>query len=1217
MPDWSALRQRARIHHARLRAVLPRENMPLPSAETLLAAAEAETGYQRIAVSKRDPLLAGAQAVLNRDMECIWFAHQSPPPQQRFAQAHEFAHYWLHPYSESCAVDDNPDNLHTASFTAAGQIAEGYSPKQRREDEANVFAAEFLLPAPSLRRAFLDHRWSAVKIAEHVGVSESWVLAQLEEALLLPVPADDSSKDESGAAPKPRKNRMDTSQRAAAEVKRGPVLVDAGPGTGKTHTLVGRAIYLISERGVAPENLLALTFSNKAAEEMRTRLRAAVGDPADLAWIGTFHAFGYEILRRFGQRIGLPLTPRLLDNADAVTLLERHLDRLPLSEYAYLHDPSLPFLDILSCISRAKDEMKTPKDYLHAVRMQRQNARNDKDAIAAVKAEEVGLVYAVYQELLDENRLLDFGDLIMKSVLLLDNFPEVQASLQAQFPFILADEYQDVNRASAQLVKRLAGNGRGLWAVGDLRQAIYRFRGASPANVSAFEHDYPGGRRLRLESNYRSVPPIVSLFAAMASQMRSSEAPGNALTANPSPTPRERGDTPALDSHVAEEGTAAHPQPLSHSAGEGPNAWAGMWQPQRIAQAHAAITVAVAEDEEAQADGLAAQIRGWEAKGVPFREQAILCRTNAQATDLSSTLEARGIPTLHLGDLFGRPEVKDLLAVIALGSEPEGTALTRVARFPEYAVPFEDVQHLWAAALQADKPFPSALELAASLPDLSDAGRAGLTKLWRHVKPLLHRSDPWMLLARYLFQNSRYLRPLLASDRIADQQKLLAIHQLLGFVAALSRKLAAEHDRVTGTDLLNRLRHLILCREDRMARLPAGAEALNGVRLMTVHASKGLEFPVIFLPNLVKGQFPPRGQSAMASPPASLFADGASWPDIDGEEEAGEECLFFVALSRARDHLVLSRPKTWRGKPVPPSPLLAEMEQALSTCKADRQEWLPTGPGPFGESAGLEQNPDAEAQAPAPDATHVGEANGSSHDRPSVSLSALEQYRRCPRQYFYQRVAKLPEKRSEAVYVAFHVCVEQTMEWLKAERLAHRTPSLEEAKEHLAEVWAKSGPDVEKSATARVLREQADLILMNAYYPLVDAPFVAQEMRLTAELPNGNVHLLAENAEQLPDGTLRLVREIKGRGRSDDHTDPRLALIRLAAKQKNGSRPVQIALSYLREGTVREIEESKRYEPARVAKYDSALKGIRENRFPPAPDDRACPRCPFFFLCPI
>ena len=1167
MPDWSSLKRRAQQMHRELQERSHGGVPALIPASELLESAAKSTNLDCYPVPPHDPLLSEAHAVLDRAKEVIWVSAELPVPRRNLIIAHEFAHYWLHPElaGDVCSETDAPEEFVPPSQSShAAQIAAGYSPAERRETEANLFALELLLPAPLLRHAFVTEGRSAAEISQIVGVSESCVLSQLSQAVLLPVQrvsgvgcrvseTEISSEGAAGRLPDsfegsinagnpvsdtrhPTPDTLDSSQKIAAQIETGPVLVDAGPGTGKTRTLVARLCHLIGERGVPADNILALTFSNKAAEEMRTRLREAIGDTADRVWIGTFHAFGLELLRKDGARIKLPHAPQLLETADAILLLQEVIDILPLQHYLYTSQPALAFPDILRCISRAKDELKTPADYFAAAEQQ--------SGEVGEKAREVARIYAVYEELLAERGLLDFGDLLMRPVQLLDSCPDVLTRWQEQFPHIVADEYQDINRASAELLKRLVGDGRGFWAVGDLRQAIYRFRGASPANVREFERDFPGGRRLRLEVNYRTRESIVGLFAASAARMPDTQ-----------------------------------------------DAQAPQWQAHRADTHEPAVTLAIADDEAAQADGIAAEIRKWEAAGVRLPQQAILCRTNRQAGDLAGLLEQRGVPVQHLGSLFERSEIKDLLALLALTCEPHGASLLRVAHFPAYAVPPDDVKLLLEAAQAAGKYFPAALSLADDLPGLSERGRAGLRRLWRDVQPIAFRGDAWFRLSRYLFAGSDYLRPLLASGAFPDQQKCLAIQRLLAFAQNVGQKFK-DTDEIDKTKaFLAYLRHLLSCGEERSVRVTDGAENLPAVRLITAHSSKGLEFPVVYLPNLIKGQFPTRRQGSMASPPPFLQADGQP---AEMEEDT-DDSLFFVALSRARDHLVLSYPMQRGGRKTELSPYLDSLLVTLKSTHTNRVAWHTLSP-----------------QTETGNETPSGIVTG---ERQTFSLTAIEQYQDCPRQFYYQRVLHLRTGESDSPTRLFHTALQETMRWLDAERETGNAPTPETVQQKFSETWQQNAPE-EESGLHRILHSQGAALAASAgaNLPLAAQPAVQKE--LTAELANGNVRLQCDRASVDADGTLHIERHIKRELRPDDHLAPRLALLRRAAKQEDGSRPVAMELVSLATGETRSVPEKEKLEIARVEKYEIALTGIRAQHYPAVPDDRKCPQCPYYFVCP-
>ena len=540
---------------------------------------------------------------------------------------------------------------------------------------------------------------------------------------------------------------------------------------------------------------------------MRERLLAVgVGTEKKRPWVGTFHAFGLEVLGHFGDKIGLTGEIKLLDTLDAITLLENHLPELNLSALDNLYDPAKNLGGILRQISRAKDERCRPERYAELCRAMQVSAHAAADALAAqtgkvlkrdqeavakgledaAKALEVAHCYGVYERLMAENGLLDFGDLIRCTIELLESHPDVLSTLQAEYPQVLADEYQDVNRACASLVKLLAGDSaRGLWAVGDHRQSIYQFQGASPANVAAFERDYPAGRRLELHSNYRSRHPIVRVFSEAGQK---------------------------------HEGWQAH---------------RGTAEP----ESYPAVTMAVAPDSDGQARGIAEAIERLRTGGWSYRDQAILCRTHSQAESLAALLSAQAIPVLYLGVLLDRPEVKDLLCLLSLRADPGGSALLRVASWPEYAVPQSDSLLFLAKLRREETPLVEALQDPA-LP-------SGLQALGRHLAALAGaEDDPAAVLRGYLFGPARFLRDLLHSEASCEQiSRRLAIHQLLGLAAGFDQRLVVSASKSHGKvrDFLTHLRRLDSAGASPRGTLPPEAEALDTVRLLTAHAAKGLE----------------------------------------------------------------------------------------------------------------------------------------------------------------------------------------------------------------------------------------------------------------------------------------------------------------------------------------------------------------------------------------
>lgn len=660
----------ARWAPVRLRAVAAREACLVAGNESLAGLALASAaitvcGVSLFGVRPDDPLLHGARAVFAG--QYVAYDCTLSKTQAAFALAHELGHMVLnHGDGWQCAETHLDETATPERLEYAASAVDAYHPRQHRELEANVFAAAFLLPPEQARAQFLAGA-SYWHLAVQYEVTPALALNVLATTLLQP-PVEHM--------PPPALAPLDDSQQAAAGVEHGPVLVNAGPGTGKTRTLAGRVVHLV-ERGVPARRILAVTYSNRAATELRDRLRAAAPDRAHEVTVSTFHGFCLDVLRRFHSDAGLPPEFAVVDQVDAVLMLERHVASLGITL-----DPVRPaaaLAAMLRHVSRAKDELLTPQrlDTLLPQILPRDGPAPGAPGTSGVPGSPglaagnagpvpaspddwatVAKVYALYQRLLDARGLVDFGDLIVRTVALLRAHPGVARQLQEEYRHILVDEYQDMNRASSVLLRLLAGDGRGLWVVGDLRQAIYRFRGASPANVTGFPRDFPGGQVMSLGVNYRSDPHLVQLFAVAGAQM---QLPG----ATP-PVWAARND-----------------------AGPLPRVWS-----------------AVAVDGEAETAGLTAEIRQREAAGRPFRDQAVLVRSHYQATEIVAALERDGIPVLYLGDLFARPEVRDLLALLAFCAEGDVVALLRLAAMPGHTFPQEDVLRLVQYARRYDLAFP-------------------------------------------------------------------------------------------------------------------------------------------------------------------------------------------------------------------------------------------------------------------------------------------------------------------------------------------------------------------------------------------------------------------------------------------------------------------------------------------------------------------------------
>ena len=588
-----------------------------------------------------DPMLKGARALFDEQGGMLCCANDGDPATRASLVAHELGHACIHRGSSACTSDDIDASRSIEAAPVGLQRVEDYGSHERRELQANVFAREFLLPRSEARQLHVANGQRASAIANQLELPKNLVRQQLLDALLLPTIATSPARASDISRPDPSQDRAAAHRNSAFQLQ-------AGPGTGKTRTLVMRVLGLL-RNGIDPSAIVLLTFSNRAAGEIAERIATVAPEAAPRIWAGTFHAFGLDLIRRYHDRLGLPTDPVLFDRSDAIELLEEILPTLPLKHYRNLWDPTVVLRDIVAAISRAKDEVADPIRYRALANAMLASATNDdKKRKAAEKALEVADVYDLYEKALRERDAVDFGDLVMRPALLLESNPDIRSAVQLRHRHVLVDEYQDVNRASARLLKAIADNGQRLWVVGDARQSIYRFRGASSTNMAAFASDYPNATIDRLEVNYRSTTEIVDTLVAIAPKMGAS-----------------RGMLPL--NFAAQRG----------SSGAKPE-------------------IRTFDTVEQEAEGIAASVRELETAGIPLRDQAVLCRGNNRINEIAAALEERGVPVLHLGSLFERDEIRDLLALLNLAVDSYGNGLARVATMPRYDVPLQDVRNRYS-----------------------------------------------------------------------------------------------------------------------------------------------------------------------------------------------------------------------------------------------------------------------------------------------------------------------------------------------------------------------------------------------------------------------------------------------------------------------------------------------------------------------------------------
>ena len=1239
----AALAERGRLSITGVRG--EREPAGLALVERLLAG----RGYEVGRYKQGHPLLAGAWAALFPEMELAACDAGLSRQRQAFALAHELGHLVIHEPATDQGRGGQPlregakhllgqehssrqdgSGRRAACSCGAGEIdpeagpqdallgaLEIYNPRQQRELEANVFALGLLLPRPLLWQLFVAEAMGARAIAKRLEVSHAATLQALA-GLLSPAPTPGGACGDDSRA----EINLDPTQRAAATLRGTPALVQAGPGTGKTGTLVGRACYLV-EAGTDPARIAVLTFSNRAVGEVRTRLLERLGPAAQALTVATFHAFAHDLLRRYAPIAGLRPDFQVLSRPGLLLLLQTHLaeDAPPeVTAWIPLEHPARALAELVETVARLKEDLLDAETFARRVAaLGGIGADGDPAGEAEETSEDGGAserlarqlaFYRWYERLLAKSGVLDYGDLIMGATLLLERHAAIRAEVQATYPQLLVDEYQDINRAAAALIATLAGwpNGVGLWAVGDPRQSIYRWRGAAPDALESIKD-------ARATTDARPEGGTDSDLAGVAGPQ------GHELGVQY----RAYGPIARLCGGVA---AALEGRPV----GEGRGQWrsARGEAPVRMGREEPpCIVVATAPTDVAELAGIAQTIGASIAEGRMAGDHAVLCATHAQADAVADALAGAGLPVARRGEAADDPAVRQALAVLALAAG-DGAALLRIAG--SAGLGRTDALALIAEARARGERIVATL---AAPPDVlavgaRNAARELASALWS--LPAMHRErgivgkvwgqrETWASLAQYLFDAPfAAARPLLAAgpDPYASCSALSAL-------LACARDYDRQPPAMRAANLPLQVRLLLEAGEG-LPR-PVGGEDTGGgawVRVLTVHASKGLEFPVVFVPNLAKGRFPGQRRGGQRLP------DGVLAGDQGAARAADERCLFFVAISRARDRLVLSRAERYGGRVLAASPLLALAEPAFALEPPVYEQW-------WAEEAREEASPDGQAAdrqgaATGPDrpeqgsGVHPEQAGGSEAQpaRPEIEATDLETYLRCPRRYYYARELGLRGADDEQGFPHFHRAVRRTLARLR-ERVGDGTGGAE------GEAGGQDGRGADLGAGAILEQEWGEdhqahpyesLYLVRARQavgtmatgtPITPDAASSHDADYRVSRPAGTVRLRIDRVDKREGSDPVAMRYRSGRPSAEHRRDHRAALYQAALQEAHGGGSVRQA--YIAAGTVDAGQPRPSTLAARLRDCDEALEGIAARRFPARPGEQ-CPSCPFWLICP-
>jgi DNA helicase-2/ATP-dependent DNA helicase PcrA len=686
---------------------------------------------------------------------------------------------------------------------------------------------------------------------------------------------------------------LNESQAEAVTHPAGPLLVLAGAGSGKTRVVTRRIAWLAAQ-GIAPERVLALTFSTRAAEEMRGRAEALLSTPFEELNCSTFHAFCTRLLAEEALEAGLepfihPVTP-----ADRLALLMDRLDELSIRHHDLRANPAPVLAQMIDRIDRLKDEMVTSADHLEwAKSLAASDDPADRDR--AERELEFARLYEAHDRLVEEAGGLDFGEMILRAIRLLEEHPATRRRVHDRYRAVLVDEYQDTNLAQKELLERLVGPDRNVVVVGDDDQSIYRFRGASRKNIHDFHETFPDAKVIRLEVNYRSSQAILDA------------------------------------AHAVVEPCEGRLEKKLRAAGRGPAPVPGL-DP---------VSFWRCENERAQAQAVAAELEREIADGIEPGECAVLARSVRNEGQLVATaLEERGIPYRVMGAaaFFERAEVRDLLAWLRLLSDPgDARAVVRALLRPPVELGPVALARTTTIARRRKTDMISALQIALGTPDVPPEARERIDRFLKTYRAASRAFDGMRpdLFVHRLIERIGLRKQYLFSDTTESLERLVNIAKFADLAAAWVRREPGRSSR----DFAEHVAAVAAAGLREEEATVRGAP--NAVRIMTMHGAKGLEFDCVYVLGVQQSRMPGPRRSRETVPEALLKEE---LPADTREAHAAEmRRLLYVAMTRARRRLVLAWPEaSGSGESTiqKPSEFYEEARRAVGAAEEERGEEL-------------------------------------------------------------------------------------------------------------------------------------------------------------------------------------------------------------------------------------------------------------------------------------
>lgn len=969
--------------------------------------------------------------------------------------------------------------------------------------------------------------------------------------------------------------KLNEAQRRAITHGEGPLLVIAGAGTGKTRVITERIKHLLSSHdALLGENILALTFTNKAAGEMRSRVAKSTGERGKGVTIETFHSFCQNLLKEIAP------DRKILEKVDHWILLRRNMRRLQLEKYRKLAEPGQFLNDFIAFFSRCQDELVSSAVYARfaegeAQMLEAERAQLDEDTYGerleeVAKHREIARAYQASDDLLREKNAVALNELITGAVALLENDADKRAALQARYQHILVDEFQDTNIAQLRLLELLCAEPRNIVVVGDNDQAIYRFRGASFGSFQLFLERFAGWRtgqdsgpfRVALTENYRSTPNILRVAQQVIGQNEiSADFPNKILSPN-KPEGRR-------------------------------------------------IRIAELADKESEARWVAGELQRIHDGGRRWADLAVLYRQHAHRDELVEELSRRGIPfVISRLSILVHPLVRDVLAYLRLIAKPyDDVACARILAMPAWQMQPEDLLRLAERAKRERRPIYDILqspqgELAF---DVSHGSTGELLKFLAAQRKVLRRHSAREILAELL----EWLE---VPQRAGEPDQ-----RTLGRLSEFMKEWEPKSEKRSLPEFLEYLDYYeqageTICLED-----DAPGDA---VQLMSVHGAKGLEFPHVFLLRVNNRSFPPSKRSPLFEFPIALMKEELPDGDFHIQEERR---LFYVAITRAEERLTITTLTEKKGR----VPVFIEdivMEPAVK--RRDVQQIAPKVSPPAGDAADgplLSGAGELFPASPSPARIFSRIGRWAEDYRALIpeplklSPSAIECYRKCPAQYLFEKLWSIDG--APKATLTFGRVMHQTIKRFVNEMRKGNRVAFEEVQRLFDTEWSERG--FEDEYQEEEYRKDGLEQLRTFHAAMRAAPPEILEQEKAFELPMANNVIVSGRFDQINalggprSKDVEIVDYKTGRPRTEEaaRKDLQLSLYALAAKEIFEWNPVRLIFYYLQNNLVQiTTREKKQLEEAEKVVQETAA-DIRAGSFA-AKSGFVCKSCAYRMICP-